>query len=132
LAVGVDQVGQGLGPFADQKSPPSQEIASLSHTFGVDVGLRQHAAPQEEGNLVGIDGIGLGLAAVDGFHVQGVSQHEGNLLLSAEVGQPVQAEHTRAGDHQAVAEGFDRGKEGLGTGGEGLLESGVALGIEDM
>jgi hypothetical protein len=36
--------------------------------------LRQHAAAKRDRNLVGVDLVGLGLAAVDGFPVEGVSE----------------------------------------------------------
>ena len=51
-----------------------ETAAGFPHAFGVDVGLRQHVAAKQEGNLVGVDLVGLGLAAVDGFHVEGVSE----------------------------------------------------------
>jgi len=47
------------------------------------------------------------LAAVNGFHVQGMAEHEGNLLTLAQVGDPVPGEHALDADHQAVAEGRD-------------------------
>jgi hypothetical protein len=81
---------------------------------------------------VGVDRVGLGLAAVDGLHVQGVAQDEGDLLLLAEVGQPVPGEHALTGDGQAVAEGGDGLEEGLGAGRDGLGQGGRALGVEDV
>src|SRR5439155_19725225 len=55
LAVGVDQVGQALGASADEVGPPTQQVACLTHALGVDVGLGQHAAAQEDGDLFGVD-----------------------------------------------------------------------------
>jgi len=34
--------------------------------------------PQRDGNLVGLDAIALGLAAVDGFPVEGMTEDEGD------------------------------------------------------
>src|SRR5262249_40172822 len=65
LAVGVDQVGQRLSPAADQVSAAAEQVAGLAHALGVDVGLGQHAAAQQDGDLLGVDLVGLGLAAVD-------------------------------------------------------------------
>jgi hypothetical protein len=42
--------------------------------FGIDVGLWQHAAAKQDGNPLGSDLVGLGLATVDGFPVEGVSE----------------------------------------------------------
>src|SRR5262249_39461540 len=86
LAVGVDQVGQGLGAAADQMRTTPEQVAGLAHALGIDVGDGDHAAPQQDGDLVSVDLVGLGLAAVDGFHVEGVAQDEGNALSGAEVG----------------------------------------------
>ena len=55
---------QALGPLADQERPSAQQVAGLAHALGVDVGLRQHAATQQDRDLVGVDGVGLGLAAL--------------------------------------------------------------------
>jgi hypothetical protein len=44
---------------------------------------------------------------VDGFHVQGVSENESDLLVVAEVGQPVPGEQALDGDDEIVAEGGD-------------------------
>jgi hypothetical protein len=49
-------------------------IARFPHAFGVEVGLRQHAAAKQDGNLVCVDLVDLGIAAVDGFPVEGVSE----------------------------------------------------------
>ena len=79
----------------------------------------------------GVDLVGLGLAAVDGLHVQGVSQDEGDVVLLAEVGEPVPGEHALAGDGETVAAGSDGAEEGVGSGGDGLAEGDGAGGIED-
>jgi hypothetical protein len=73
----------------------------------------------------------LALPSWMALHVQGVAQDEGDVVLLAEVGEPVPSEHALAGDGQPVAERIDGLKEGVGVGGEGQLEGGVAGGIED-
>ena len=59
----------------------------------------------EVGQAGGIDAVVLGLAAVDGLHVVGVADQEGELLLGAEVGEPVPGEHALDADHQAEIAG---------------------------
>src|SRR5262249_3654036 len=86
LAVGVGQVDERLGATADQEGAASEQVASLAHALGVNVGLWQHAATEQDSDLVGVDFVGLGLAAVDGLHVESVSQDEGDLLLLTAVG----------------------------------------------
>ena len=65
-----------------------EEISGGPHLGGVHIRLGQHAATQEHGNFMGVDLVVFGLTPMDGFHVQGMAQHEGNALASAEVGQP--------------------------------------------
>jgi hypothetical protein len=60
-----------------------------------------------------------------------VAQHEGKALLVTEVGEPVPGKHALTGDGQSLAERADSAEEGLGAGGEGLLEDDVASGVED-
>src|SRR5262249_7441172 len=73
----------------------------------------------------GVDLVALALAAVDGLHVQGVPEHEGEALFVAQVGEPVPAEQALAADDEVVAEGGDGVEEGGAVGGDGLLEEGV-------
>ena len=74
MTVGVTEVDQSLGATADEEGAATKQAAGFPHAFGVDVGLRQYAAAKRGGNLVGVDLVGLGLAAVDGFPVEGVSE----------------------------------------------------------
>lgn len=86
LAVGLLDVGEKLGPFARKVATPAQEIARGAHLPRVDVGHGDVSAAQEYGDLVRIDPVVFGLPAVYGFHVEGMSEHEGDLLLDAQVG----------------------------------------------
>jgi hypothetical protein len=67
-------VDKSLGATADEKSAATKQVVGFPHAFGVIVGLQQHAAAKQDGKLVGVDLVGLGLAVVDGFHVEGVSE----------------------------------------------------------
>jgi hypothetical protein len=67
-------VDKSLGSTADKESAAAKQVAGFPHALGVDVGLCQHAAAKRDGNLVGVDLVGLGLAAVNGFHAEGVSE----------------------------------------------------------
>ena len=53
-------------------------------------------------------------------------------LVLAQVGEPVPGEHALAADDEAVAEGLDGIEEGVGRGGQVLLEDGRALVVEDV
>src|SRR5439155_9990553 len=88
-------------------------------------------AAEQHGDLVGIDLVGLGLAAVDGLHVQGVAQDEGDALCGAEVGEPVPGEQALTGDGQPVAEGSDSAEEGIRPGGDSLVQDDGTGRVED-
>ena len=96
-----------------QVTAPAQQIAGGAHARRVDVGLRQHPAAHQPGDLVGVDLVVLGLAPVDGTHVQGMPEHEGNALAGTQVGHPVPGEHAFDRHHQILAEGLHGGQEGL-------------------
>ncbi len=80
-----------------------QQVTGRPHRRRIDVGLRQQAAPQQNGDFVGVELIVLGLTAVDGFHRQGVSQHERDPLRGADVREPIPREHALGRDDQILA-----------------------------
>src|SRR5262245_49458008 len=69
---------------------------------------------------------------MDGLHGQGVPQDEGDVLVLAQVGQPVPGEHALTADDQSVAEGADSIEEGVGPCGQIAGEDGLALVIEHV
>jgi hypothetical protein len=85
-----------------QRYPAPKHVARGPPRGGIDVRLRQHPTPQEHSDLVGIDLLVLGLAPMDGFHVQRVAQDGGNPLLGAESGQPVPGEDTFDADDEIL------------------------------
>ena len=125
------QVGDQLSPFVDQVHPPPQQIARLTHALGIGIRQREVAAAEQAGYLVGVDAIVLSLAAVDQLHVQRVAQDEGNVLLGAQVRQPVPAEHALHADHDAVAVGSDALEQCLGVARQIVVENDCAGTIEN-
>ena len=79
-----------------------QQVSCGAHLGRVDIGLRDHAAAQECGDLKSIDPIVLGFAAVDGFHVQSMTEDEEDFLTGAQVGNPIPSEHALDGNDQVV------------------------------
>src|SRR5262249_55421128 len=92
LAVEYLQMGKEAGTLADEEVATAEQVAGLAHALGVDVGQGEVASPEETSDLVGGDLVVLGLGPVDGLHVQGVTDQEGDLLLGAQIRQPVPAE----------------------------------------
>lgn len=121
-----------LAALADEVAAAAEQIARLALVPRVDVSHREHAAAQQAGDLGGVEAIILGLAAVDGLHVQGVAEHEGQLVVGTEVGEPVPGEHALAADDDAVAIGSYGVEERRGRRRQIALEDGLAVLIEDM
>jgi hypothetical protein len=67
-------------------------------------------------NSSGIDLVIVGFAAVDGFHGEGVAEHEGDVLVFAQIAAPVPGEHALDTDDEVIAERRDGPQEGVGVG----------------
>jgi hypothetical protein len=54
---------------------------------------------------VRIDLVVFGFAAVNGPHLEGMTQHEGNPFVHTEIGEPIPSEDTLDGDDQTLTIG---------------------------
>ena len=82
--MGVLDMGEQFAPLAHQVQAPAQQVASRSHLGRVDVGHGHHASSEKTRDFTRIDAVALGFPTVDGPHVEGMAQHEGDLLALAE------------------------------------------------
>jgi hypothetical protein len=80
---------------------------------------------------MGVDLIVFGLSSVDGFHIEGVTEHEGNGLFSAEISDPVLGEHTLYSNHDVLLEGSDEAKKCFWVCMDVLVNPDVAPSIQD-
>ena len=124
-------VGEQFATASHQEGSASEQIARSPHFARVDVAERKRAAPHQAGDLFAVDPIVLVLAAVDGFHVQGVAEDEVETFVQTEIGQPVPGEHAFHADDEPVAEGFDGSQEVLRFASHVAVEHLVPLAIED-
>ena len=60
-----------------------------------------------------------------------MAQHEGDVVLGAQVGDPVPGEHALGADDEPVAEGGNGAEEGVGAAGQVAIEDRVAGLVED-
>jgi hypothetical protein len=60
-----------------------------------------------------------------------VSENEGDMVLVAEIGEPVPGEHALAGEGEVVAERGEGVEDSLGAGGDGESGDDQSLGVED-
>jgi len=68
---------------------------------------------------------------MNGFHVEGMTQDKGDVLLSAEISDPVPGEHTLYSDHDVLPEGSEDAKKGLRICLDVLVKAYLTFGIED-
>jgi len=115
LADRVLDVGDQLGALVREVIAPAHQITGGAHRGRIDVGLRDHPPAQQRSDLVRIDAVVLGLAPVNGAHVQGVAKNKPNALALTQVGQPVPGEHALHRHHQIVAEALDCREERPGA-----------------
>ena len=80
---------------------------------------------------MGVDLIGLRLAAMDGFHVQGMTEGELNFFLPAKIEQPIPREHTFHTNHQAFPKGVDDFEELRRITADVAMHQNFALSIEN-
>src|SRR5207245_9806510 len=85
LTVDDVDVGQQAATLAYQVQAAPQQVARLTHPFGVSVGKRETAAAQQARDLVGVDAVVLAFAAVNQFHVARVPEDQRHLLFLARV-----------------------------------------------
>jgi hypothetical protein len=68
---------------------------------------------------------------MNGFHVEGMAENEGDVLLDTEVGDPVPGEHALYSHHDVLSEGSDDAQKGFRVGMDVLMNPDIATGIED-
>jgi hypothetical protein len=112
------------------QTPPPQ-VASGAHCGRRRTGLRQRAAPQEHGNLLGVETVVLGFAPVDGLHVLGVAQHKCQTFLGAQVGQPGPGQHALYGDPEILAIRSNRLEKAFGARGHIPVEPDLSVSVDD-
>lgn len=68
---------------------------------------------------------------MDGLHVVGMAEDEGDVLVGAEIGDPVPAEETLDADDQVVSIGLDEVEKAIGLAGDLSVNDLFAVSIED-
>jgi hypothetical protein len=92
-------------PFAQERHAAPQPVAGCSPGRGLDIGLGEHPAAQEQRDFLSIHRIVCGLPAMESLHGEGMAQDTGDTFTSAEVGQPIPGEETLGAPNQPLAVG---------------------------
>jgi hypothetical protein len=67
-----------------------EQVAGGPHLCRIDRGLREHAAAEQHRNLLGVDLVVFGLAAMEALHIESVAQDKGNALVRTQIGEPIE------------------------------------------
>jgi len=68
---------------------------------------------------------------VDCFHVEGMTEDEGDVLLDTEIGDPVPSKHTFYSDHDVLTERGNDTKKSFRVCVDILMNPDIASGVED-
>jgi hypothetical protein len=100
----------------NKEHSPAQEIPGCALLFGISVGEGKHTASQHGCDLQRIDAVVLRFAAVDCFHIQGMTKGKGNLMFLTEVCHPIPTEHAFNADDNVRAELMDDSRQFIRSG----------------
>jgi hypothetical protein len=131
LAVGLLKMREPRGPFARERHAAPEELTGRPPRGGIDLGRREHPATQQHGDLLGVERVVFGLAAVDRFHLQRVPEDNGHLFRGAEVGEPGPGQETFDRDDQIVPIGCHALENRLRTGVHVALQQDLAVLAKD-
>jgi hypothetical protein len=71
-----------------------EQVAGGPHLCRIDRCLREHAAAEQHRNLLGVDLVVFGLAAMEALHealhIESVAQDKGNALVRTQIGEPIE------------------------------------------
>ena len=108
-----------------------EKIAGGTHLGRVDVGHREHSTSGKYRDLVGIDSVVLGLTAVNGFHVEGVSEDKVYTFFPAQICKPVPGEGAVHANYEIIPVLFDRFQEYLPVSLDVSMEKHRALAVNN-
>lgn len=69
--------------------PATQEVSGGTHLGRINISHGDHPCPEQQRNLLRIDPVIFGFGATNRFHIESMSQYEWNVMLSAEISNPV-------------------------------------------
>ena len=105
--------GQQFAAVPDIENALAQQGAQRTFLGGIDVARGNQVGAQQVAQFFGVDAVVLVLAAMNGFDVKGVGEHEGEAGGLTGIGQPIPAEHAFTADGQVVPIGGDELEEEL-------------------
>src|SRR5208283_4958739 len=108
--MGLD-AGQEFAAVPDVEHPLAQQGAQGTFLGGIDIARGNEVGAQQVRQFFGVNAVVLVFAAMNGFDVKGVGEHEVDVGGLAGIGQPIPAEHAFTADGQVVTIGSDEFEE---------------------
>jgi hypothetical protein len=93
--------------------------------------LGNHTTSEQGSDLKGVDPIVFGFSSVNRFHVEGMAENKGDVLLDTEIGDPVPGEHAFDSHHDVLTEGSNDAEQSIRVGVDVLMDPDIAFGVED-
>ena len=131
LAGRVLDVCQQLGPLAHEMVAAAHQVPGCPHPCRIDIGHGDQATLEQGRDLMRVYLVVFALTAVDGPHIEGMAEDEGNPLCLAEISDPVPGEHALHADDDILAEGVNHAKEGLLAGPDVPVQADDPFPIQD-
>ena len=103
--------GQQFGTAPDVEDALTQQRAQRPLVRRIDVGRWDQVGTQQVREFLGIDAVVFVFAAVNGFDVERMSQHEGEARGLASIGQPIPAKHAFAAHGEVMLVRLDELEE---------------------
>src|SRR5262245_29486876 len=122
---------QEFAPFMCEMHAASQQVTGSQHLSRIYIRLREHPTTEQGGNLVRVDLVVFGLAAMDGFHRESMTEDKRDACVGTEVGEPVPGEHAFDGDHNPLSIRSNDVQEGLRVGFHVTVHEDRAALVED-
>jgi hypothetical protein len=128
---GSVDMGQEFAAFARERHASTQQVAGRAHLDRIDLGLWKHSAAQQYGDFMGVERIVFGLAAMNGFQVEGMTEDKRDPMFSTEISKPVPGKHAFGRQDDLIAVGGDGLEQRLWGGGHGPVQQRFTSLVED-
>jgi hypothetical protein len=113
--IGVLDMSNEFSSFSGEMRATPEQISGGTHVGRIHIGHGHHASPQQGRYLIGVYFVVLGFASMDGFHIESVTQDKGDVLFTAEIGEPVPGENAFYGNDDVLTEWRDGFQKDIGV-----------------
>ena len=62
-----------LRSFSHEVNSSSEEVSAGAPAGWIDIGLKEHVSPEQNGDLMGVDLVFFGFSSLDSFHINAMT-----------------------------------------------------------